>query len=151
MKYNKIFLFSFLSVIYWFLCGGPNFVEYPASLCYFGLGLIYLLCMLWTDSLFILFNGDSYTYGSTGKGIALFFGTPAVIVIAFLVRVDSNILNIPIWLNNIGIGFILLGLLSIFSVPIMTSNAVDPLPVKESRRSYNDLSVIKDRKDSNNV
>lgn len=151
MKYNKIFLFTFLAVVYWFLCGGPNFFEHPASLGYFGLGLIYLSCMLWTDSLFILFDGDSYTYGSTGKGIALFFGSPAVIIIAFLVRVDSNILNIPTWLNNIGIGFILLGLLSILSVPIMTTNSANPLPVKESRRSYNDLSVMNNQEDQDHV
>jgi hypothetical protein len=151
MKYNKIFLFTFLAVVYWFLCGGPNFFEHPASLGYFGLGLIYLLCMLWTDSLFILFDGDSYTYGPTGKGIALFFGSPAVIIIALLVRVDSNILNIPTWLNNIGIGFILLGLLSILSVPIMTTNSVNPLPIKESRRNYNDLSVMNNQEDQDHV
>ena len=151
MKYNKIFLFIFLAVVYWFLCGGPNFFEHPASLGYFGLGLIYLSCMLWTDSLFILFDGDSYTYGSAGKGIALFFGSPAIIIIAFLVRVDSNILNIPTWLNNIGIGFVLLGLLSILSVPIMTTNSSNPLPIKESRRSYNDLSVMNNQEDQDHV
>ncbi len=151
MKYNKAFLFIFLSVIYWFLCGGPDFFEHPASLGYFGLGLIYLLCMIWTDSLFTLFNGDRYTYGAAGKGIALFFGGPAVIIIALLVRVDSNILSIPTWLNNIGIGFILLGLLSILSVPIMTSDSVDPLPIKESRRSYNDMSVINNQEDQDHV
>lgn len=151
MKYNKIFLFTFLSVIYWFLCGGPNFIEHPASLGYFGLGLIYLICMLWTNLLFILFNGDSYTYGAAGKGIALFLGSPALIAIAFLVRVDSNILSIPTWLNNIGIGFILLCLLIILMIPIMTSNAVDPLPFKESRRSYNDLSVMNNQEDQDHV
>ncbi|GEM_PF-2591246 len=151
MKYNKAFIFIFLSVIYWFLCGGPNFIDHLASLGYFGLGLIYLLCMIWTDSLFTLFNGDRYTYGAAGKSIALFFGSPAVIIIALLVRGDSNILSIPTWLNNIGIGFILLGLLSILSVPIMTSNSVDPLPIKESRRRYNDLSIMNNQENSDNA
>ena len=151
MKYNKIFLFTFLSVIYWFLCGGPNFIEYPASLGYFILGLIFLLCMLWTDSLFTLFNGDNYTYGAAGKGIALFIGSPAIIIIAFLVRVDSNMISIPQWLNNVGIGFILLGLLTILSVPAMTSNSPNPLPSKESRRSYNDSSVMNNEEDPDNV
>ncbi len=151
MKYNKIFLFTFLSVIYWFLCGGPNFFEYPTSLGYYLLGLIFLLCMLWTDSLFTAFNGDSYTYGAAGKGIALSFGIPAVIIIAFLVRVDSRLISIPQWLNNIGIGFILLDLLIIFSVPIMSSNSPNPIPSQESRRKYSDSSAVSTPEDSDHA
>lgn len=151
MKFNKIFLFFFLAATYWFLCGGPNFFEYPTSLGYYLLGLVFLLCMLWTDSLFTAFNGDSYTYGAAGKGIALFIGSPAVVIIAFLVRVDSRIITIPQWLNNIGIGFILLGLLTILSVPIMTSNSPNPLPSQESRRSYNDSSVMSNQEESDNA
>lgn len=147
MKNTQIFFFLFLSVIYWFLCGGPNFINHPASLGYFALGLAYISCMIWTDALFNLFNGDRYTYSAAAKGIALFFGSPAVIVIAMLVRVDSNLLNIPQWLNNIGIGFTLLGFLPILSVPMMSSNAVEPLPNQQSRRNYDDNSTVSTSED----
>ena len=103
--------------------------------------------MTWTDALFSLFNGDRYTYGSAVKGIALAFGSPAVIVIAFLVRVDTNLINIPTWLNNIGIGLTLLGFLPILSVPLMSTNEVDALPSQQSRREYDDKSTISTQKD----
>ena len=147
MKNVQIFFFLFLSVIYWFLCGGPNFFDHPASLGYFALGLAYISCMIWTDALFNLFNGDRYTYGAAVKGIALAFGSPAVIVIALLVRVDTNLINIPNWLNNIGIGLTLLGFLPILSVPMMSTNAVDALPSQQSRREYDDKSTVSTPKD----
>jgi hypothetical protein len=142
MKNVQIFFFVFLSTVYWFLCGGPNFVDNPASLGYFALGLAYISCMIWTDALFNFFKGDRYTYGAAVKGIALAFGSPAVIVIALLVRVDSNLINIPTWLNNVGIGFTLLGFLPILSVPMMSTNTVDSLPSQQSRREYDDKSTV---------
>ena len=147
MKNLQIYLFLFLSIIYWFLCGGPNFFDHPASLGYFALGLTYIGCMIWTDALLNFFNGDRYTYGSAVKAIALAFGSPAVVAIALLVRVDSNLINIPTWLNNIGIGFILLGFLPILSIPMMSTNEVDALPSQQSRREYDDKSIVSTPKD----
>lgn len=147
MKSVKIFFFLFLSIIYWFLCGGPNFFDHLASLGYFALGLAYISCMIWTEVLFDLFNGDRYTYGAAAKGITLAFGSPAVITIAFLIRIDSNLINIPSWLNNIGIGFTLLGFLPILSVPMMSTNSVDALPSQQSRREYDDKSIVSPPKD----
>ena len=151
MLANRIFLFSFLSVIYWFLCGGPNFFEHPTSLALYGLGLAYITCIIWTDLIFSLFNGDRYTYSAAGKGIAIVIGSPAIVIIALLIRVDSNIYSLPGWLNNIGIGFILLGLLSILTLPIMSSNSVGALPKQTERRCYDNPTVANNQKDQDHV
>ena len=147
MQINKLFTFLFSSTIYWFLCGGPNFFSHPTSLGFYALGLIYITCMLWSDSLYSLFDGDVYTYGSATRGMSLFFGLPALIVLALLIRVDSNLFSVPQWISNIGIGFILLGLLTIISIPIMSTNNVDSLPDQKSRRSYEDGSVVSRKED----
>jgi len=93
---------------------------------------------MWNDQLFKLFYGDSYTYGGAGMGIALGIGIPAMVITTFMVRFDSNVMSIPGWIGKVGIGFLLLGILTILSVPIFTSNAAGVLPVKESRRWYDD-------------
>jgi hypothetical protein len=138
MAINKAFVYFFLIVIYWFLCGGPDFIAHPASLGLYAIGLAYLTVILWNDQLFRFFYGDSYTYGAAGMGIALAIGLPAMLITSLLVRVDSNLIEIPAWLTKVGVGFLLLGLLAIASVPIFTSNSAGVLPLNESRRWYDD-------------
>jgi hypothetical protein len=138
MAVNKLFTFLFLAVVYWFLCGGPDFFAHPSSLALYAIGIAYLSLIMWNDQLFKLFYGDSYTYGGAGMGIALGIGIPAMVITTFMVRFDSNVMSIPGWIGKVGIGFLLLGILTILSVPIFTSNAAGVLPVKESRRWYDD-------------
>ena len=149
MTINKLFIYLFLIVIYWFLCGGPNFFLHPASLGLYAIGLAYLTVILWNDQLFRLFCGDSFTYGAAGLGIALAIGLPAMLITSMLVRVDSNLVEIPGWLGRVGVGFLLLGLLAISSVPIFTSNSAEVLPLKDSRRWYDDETTTS--KDSSDV
>jgi hypothetical protein len=138
MAINKLFAYLFLIVIYWFLCGGPNFILHPASFGLYAIGLAYLTVILWNDQLFRFFFGDSFTYGAAGLGIALAIGLPAMLITSLLVRVDANLVEIPGWIGKVGVGFLLLGLLAITSVPIFTSNSAGVLPLKESRRWYDD-------------
>ena len=105
--------------------------------------------ILWNDQLFRLFYGDSFTYGAAGLGIALAIGLPAMLITSLLVRVDSNLVEIPGWLGRVGVGFLLLGLLAITSVPIFTSNSAGVLPLRESRRWYDDETTTS--KDSTDV
>lgn len=149
MTINKTLIYIFLIVIYWFFCGGPNFFLHPASLGLYAIGLAYLTVILWNDQLFRLFYGDSFTYGAAGLGIALAIGLPAMLITSLLVRVDSNLVEIPGWLGRVGVGFLLLGLLAITSVPIFTSNSADVLPLRESRRWYDDETTTS--KDSTDV
>lgn len=149
MAVNKFFVYLFLIVVYWFLCGGPDFVAHPASFGLYAIGLAYLTLILWNNQLFRFFDGDSYTYGAAGRGIALAVGLPAMLITSLLVRVDSNIIEIPGWLGKVGVGFLLLGLLAISSVPIFTSNSANVLPMKESRRWYDDDTTTS--KDSTDV
>lgn len=149
MTINKLFIYLFLIVIYWFLCGGPNFFLHPASLVLYAIGIAYLTVILWNDQLFRLFFGDSFTYGAAGLGIALAIGLPAMLITSMLVRVDSNLVEIPGWLGRVGVGFLLLGLLAISSVPIFTSNSAEVLPLKDSRRWYDDETTTS--KDSSDV
>jgi len=149
MTINKLFIYLFLIVIYWFLCGGPNFFLHPASLGLYAIGITYLTVILWNDQLFRLFYGDSFTYGAAGLGIALAIGLPAMLITSMLVRVDSNLVEIPGWLGRVGVGFLLLGLLAISSVPIFTSNSAEVLPLKDSRRWYDDETTTS--KDSSDV
>lgn len=149
MAINKTFVYLFLVVIYWFLCGGPDFSAHPASLGLYAIGLAYLTLILWNDQLFKVFYGDSYTYGAAGLGIALAIGIPALLITSMLIRVDSNLFEIPAWIGKVGVGFLLLGLLGIASVPIFTSNAAGVLPIKESRRWYDDETTTS--KDSTDV
>jgi hypothetical protein len=149
MAINKTFFYLFSVVIYWFLCGGPDFSTHPASLGLYAIGLAYLTLILWNDQLFKVFYGDSYTYGAAGLGIALAIGIPALLVTTMLIRVDSNLFEIPAWIGKVGVGFLLLGLLGIASVPIFTSNAAGVLPIKESRRWYDDETTTS--KDSTDV
>jgi hypothetical protein len=149
MTINKLFIYLFLVVIYWFLCGGPNFVAYPASLGLYAIGVAYLTVILWNDQLFRFFYGDSFTYGAAGLGIALAIGIPAMMITSMLVRVDSNLVEIPGWLGKVGVGFLLLGLLAVTAVPIFTSNDAGVLPLKESRRWYDDETTTS--KDSTDV
>ena len=149
MTINKLFIYLFLIVIYWFLCGGPNFFLHPASLGLYAIGLAYLTVIIWNDQLFRLFYGDSFTYGAAGLGIALAIGLPAMLITSMLVRVDSNLVEIPGWLGRVGVGFLLLGLLAITAVPIFTSNSAEVLPVKDSRRWYDDETTTS--KDSSDV
>lgn len=138
MTVNKLFVYLFLIVIYWFLCGGPNFILHPASAGLYAIGLAYLTVILWNNQLFHLFYGDSFTYGGASLGIALAIGVPAMLITSLLVRVDSNLVEIPGWIGKVGVGFLLLGLLIITAVPIFTSNGARELPVKDSRRWYDD-------------
>ncbi len=149
MTINKLFIYLFLVIIYWFLCGGPNFVAYPASLGLYAIGVAYLTVILWNDRLFRFFYGDSFTYGAAGLGIALAIGIPAMMITSMLVRVDSNLVEIPGWLGKVGVGFLLLGLLAVTAVPIFTSNDAGVLPLKESRRWYDDETTTS--KDSTDV
>lgn len=149
MTINKTLVYIFLIVIYWFFCGGPNFFLHPASLGLYAIGLAYLTVILWNDQLFRLFYGDSFTYGAAGLGIALAIGLPAILITSLLVRVDSNLIEIPGWLGRVGVGFLLLGLLAITSVPIFTSNSAGVLPLRESRRWYDDETTTS--KDSTDV
>jgi len=149
MTINKTLVYIFLIVIYWFFCGGPNFFLHPASLGLYAIGLGYLTVILWNDQLFRLFYGDSFTYGAAGLGIALAIGLPAMLITSLLVRVDSNLVEIPGWLGRVGVGFLLLGLLAITSVPIFTSNSAGVLPLRESRRWYDDETTTS--KDSTDV
>ena len=149
MTINKTLAYIFLIVIYWFFCGGPNFFLHPASLGLYAIGLAYLTVILWNDQLFRLFYGDSFTYGAAGLGIALAIGLPAMLITSLLVRVDSNLVEIPGWLGRVGVGFLLLGLLAITSVPIFTSNSAGVLPLRESRRWYDDETTTS--KDSTDV
>lgn len=149
MTINKTLVYIFLIVIYWFFCGGPNFFLHPASLGLYAIGLAYLTVILWNDQLFRLFYGDSFTYGAAGLGIALAIGLPAILITSLLVRVDSNLVEIPGWLGRVGVGFLLLGLLAITSVPIFTSNSAGVLPLRESRRWYDDETTTS--KDSTDV
>ena len=149
MTINKTLIYIFLIVIYWFFCGGPNFFFHPASLGLYAIGLAYLTVILWNDQLFRLFYGDSFTYGAAGLGIALAIGLPAMLITSLLVRVDSNLVEIPRWLGRVGVGFLLLGLLAITSVPIFTSNSAGVLPLRESRRWYDDETTTS--KDSTDV
>lgn len=148
MGLNKLFVFLFLAVILWFFCGGPNFILHPASFGLYAIGLAYLSTIVWNASLFKFFHGDSYTYGAAGLGIALAIGIPAILVSTLLVRVDSNLVAVPAWLGNIGVGFLLLGLLGIAALPIFSSHDVGVLPMKESRRWYDDeTTTSKERSD----
>ena len=122
---------------------------HPASLGLYAIGLAYLTVILWNDQLFRLFYGDSFTYGAAGLGIALAIGLPAMLITSLLVRVDSNLVEIPGWLGRVGVGFLLLGLLAITSVPIFTSNSAGVLPLRESRRWYDDETTTS--KDSTDV
>ena len=149
MTINKLFIYLFLIVIYWFLCGGPNFFLHPASLGLYAIGTAYLTVIIWNDQLFRLFYGDSFTYGAAGLGIALAIGLPAMLITSMLVRVDSNLVEIPGWLGRVGVGFLLMGLLAISSVPIFTSNSAEVLPLKDSRRWYDDETTTS--KDSSDV
>ena len=149
MTISKTLVYIFLVVIYWFFCGGPNFFLHPASLGLYAIGLAYLTVILWNDQLFRLFYGDSFTYGAAGLGIALAIGLPAMLITSLLVRVDSNLVEIPGWLGRVGVGFLLLGLLAITSVPIFTSNSAGILPLRESRRWYDDETTTS--KDSTDV
>jgi len=149
MTINKLFIYLFLIVIYWFLCGGPNFFLHPASLGLYAIGIAYLTVIIWNDQLFRLFYGDSFTYGAAGLGIALAIGLPAMLITSMLVRVDSNLVEIPGWLGRVGVGFLLLGLLAITAVPIFTSNSAEVLPLKDSRRWYDDETTTS--KDSSDV
>ena len=148
MAANKLFVYILSIVIYWFLCGGPNFVLHPASFGLYAIGVAYLTLILWNNQLFRFFYGDSYTYGAAGLGIALAIGLPAMLITSLLVRVDSNIIEIPGWLGKVGVGILLLGLLAVSSVPIFTSNSAEVLPMKESRRWYeDDTTTSKDNSD----
>jgi len=138
MSLNKVFIFLFTSVVYWFLCGGPNFVEHPASAGLYAIALLYLAMITWNKQLFYLFNGDLFTYGAAGQGIAIAVGLPAVTISAFFIRVDSNIAEVPTWIGKIGIGFLLLGILLVASIPILSTNDVTTLPQVDSRRLYED-------------
>jgi len=149
MTINKTLVYIFLIVIYWFFCGGPSFFLHPTSLGLYAIGLAYLTVILWNDQLFRLFYGDSFTYGAAGLGIALAIGLPAMLITSLLVRVDSNLVEIPGWLGRVGVGFLLLGLLAITSVPIFTSNSAGVLPLRESRRWYDDETTTS--KDSTDV
>ena len=149
MTINKTLVYIFLIVIYWFFCGGQNFFLHPASLGLYAIGLAYLTVILWNDQLFRSFYGDSFTYGAAGLGIALAIGLPAMLITSLLVRVDSNLVEIPGWLGRVGVGFLLLGLLAITSVPIFTSNSAGVLPLRESRRWYDDETTTS--KDSTDV
>ena len=142
MAINKAFVYSFTAVTYWFLCGGPDFVAHPASLGFYVIGLTYLAAITWNAQIFKLFYGDSYTYGSVGLGIAYAIGLPALVFISVLVRVDSNLYEFPVWLTKVGVGFLFIGLLVIASVPIFSSNSAGVLPIKESRRWYDDETTI---------
>jgi len=142
MAINKAFVYLFSAVTYWFLCGGPDFVAHPASLGLYIIGLIYLAAITWNAQIFKLFYGDSYTYGAVGLGIAYAIGLPALVFVSVLVRVDSNLYEFPVWLTKVGVGFLLFGLLVIASVPIFSSNSAGVLPIKESRRWYDDETTI---------
>ena len=147
MTLNKLFSLFFLSGIYFLLSGGSILLESPGSLLLYCLGVLYIFCMLYTDLIFSIFDGDVVTYGGAIKGITLWIGTPALLFIATLVRVNSNLVQIPQWLSNILYAFVFLGLLIIFSVPIMSSNSPAPLASRDQQRCYDETGIVKDEEE----
>ena len=136
LNFSRIFLFFFITTIFWFLSSGPN--DYPNEFLLFALGIFFIGSIFWNDLLFRIFRGDLVTYAAVGQVISYLFGIPAIVFILFLLRSDAFPSGLT---KDISIVFLAVSFVSIISIPVFSSNSVGPLPNLSSRRNYSEDGI----------
>ncbi len=135
----RIIFSLFLPPIIWLLYGAP-LVTYHGNLALLLVVTAHLYVVLWQGPLFVLFQGDAFTYGFVTRAInGLSFGVNFVttwLTLAWGGWHIETLGKIPSYYWGI------IGLSMLFTLvfPILTSRKVASLPLKSERRVYKNPS-----------
>jgi hypothetical protein len=137
MNTPKLVYSVFLPFTIWLLFGAPD-ILLTGNLLLLLVVILHLFTVIWFRSVFALFHGDAFTYGTVALGfnISSFvttFVTGFITFWAFDRRIETVTMISPISWGAICIGFLVT-----IAVPVLTTRHVNPLPKASSRREYQD-------------
>jgi hypothetical protein len=142
MYTSKLVYSVFLPMTLWLVFGAPD-LRLAGNVALMLVVVLHLFTVIWFRSIFAMFQGDAFTYGSVALGfnISSFITTFVAAFITFFVY-DQKIETMDM-IPPISWGAICLGFLVTIALPILGTRHVSALPKAAGRREFEDPTTRK--------
>ncbi|MEI6720322.1 MAG: hypothetical protein WCO67_06120 [Betaproteobacteria bacterium] len=127
-------------LVLWLLFGAPS-LAIAGNLVLFAAMTCHLLAVIWSDSLFRLVGGDTFTYGSVNRALTGVSFLVTAVAGGFALHAGASRIqsvgDVPayVW------GVLLMGLVITITVPLLSAAPVGRLPKSSDRRGFEDPHI----------